>query len=88
MGGVRAAARAVLVQLHAVWIVAAVLLGDAVGCFAISARKRDLWSYIGRLAIRPFIAAHCVRIAAILQLHLASFRSETHYTFDAMPLLV
>ena len=48
--GVLAAAWAELIQLDAIWVVAAVLLGDVVTFFAISACKRDLWSNIGRLA--------------------------------------
>ena len=49
MRGVLAATRAELVQFDAVWVVAAILLGDVVAFFAVSACKRDLWSDVGRL---------------------------------------
>ena len=47
--GVLTAPRAELVQLDAIWVVAAVLLGDVVAFFAVSACKRDLGSNVGRL---------------------------------------
>ena len=47
--GVLTAPRAELVQLDAIWVVAAILLGDVVTFFAVSACKRDLGSNVGRL---------------------------------------
>jgi hypothetical protein len=47
--GVLATTRAELVQFDAIWVVAAVLLGDVVAFFAVSACKRDLGSNVGRL---------------------------------------
>ena len=47
--GVLTAPRAELVQLDAIWVVAAILLGDVVAFFAVSACKRDLGSNVGRL---------------------------------------
>lgn len=49
MRGVLATTRAELVQFDAVWVVAAILLGDVVAFFAVSACKRDLGSNVGRL---------------------------------------
>src|SRR3954454_7503652 len=48
--GVRAATRAELLQLHAVGIVAAVLLGDVVALLADHAGERDLGANVGALA--------------------------------------
>src|SRR5262245_60318465 len=47
--GVLAAARAELLQLDAVGIVAAVLARDVVAFLALHTRHRDLWTNIGRL---------------------------------------
>jgi len=41
-----AAARAVLVELEAVWIVTTVLLGDVIAFFAFGARQSDLGTYL------------------------------------------
>ena len=38
-----------LLKFHAVWIVAAVLLGDVVALFAINACHGDLWTYVRSL---------------------------------------
>ncbi len=50
MNGRELAAWAELLQLHAIWIVATVLLGDVVAFFAIYACHGDLWPNIGALA--------------------------------------
>ena len=50
MNGRELAAWAELLQLHAIWIVTTVLLGDVVAFFAIYARHGDLWPNIGALA--------------------------------------
>jgi hypothetical protein len=42
-----AAVRAELLQLEAIGVVAAVLLGDVVAVLALRACQRDLWSYVG-----------------------------------------
>src|SRR5262245_48820467 len=47
--GVLAAARAELLQLDAVGVVAAVLARDVVAFLALHTRHRDLWTNIGRL---------------------------------------
>jgi len=41
---------AVLLELHAIWIVAAVLLGDVITFFAVNARHSDFWADIRALA--------------------------------------
>ena len=50
MNGRQLAAWAELLQLHAVWIVTTVLLGDVVTFFAVNARHSDLWADIRALA--------------------------------------
>ncbi len=50
MRGVLAAARAELVQLDAIWIVATVLFSDVIAFLAISACKRDLGTNVRSLA--------------------------------------
>ena len=45
----RLATRAELLKFHAIWIVAAVLLGDVVTFFAIHACHGDLWTNVRAL---------------------------------------
>jgi len=50
VNGRQLAAWAELFQLHAVWVVTTVLLGDVVALFAIYAGHGDLWPNVGALA--------------------------------------
>ena len=45
-----AATRAILLQLQAIRVIPAILLGDVVTLFALAARQGDLWANVGRLA--------------------------------------
>ena len=51
------ATTAELLELKAVWVVTAVLLGDVVALFAVDAGHGDLWTYVRALAchgLAPF----------------------------------
>lgn len=72
--GVLVAPRAVLLQFHPVWIIAAVLLGDVSTLLALGAGKRDLWTDVRNLLGHFDLLHACSR----LQLRSESANRRNH----------
>lgn len=78
-----------LLELHTVWIVAAVLLCNVVALFTVNAGHGDLWTYVRALTchgltpssviegLRLPEAAQCAKFARVIQVAGAGFEPTT-----------